>query len=287
MFKTFSDQVWAFDAEWIPDIEAGRRLYGLSATTPPREMIEEMWRRGGATPEDPRPYLKTALCRVISISAVIRKQSSSGQVKLELHSLPRDLSNEKEREEREIIGRFLNGIGRDKPRLVGFNSGNADLKILVQRGVIAGVTAGSFAKRPLKPWEGIDYFVTVGKGGEYHVDLVDILGGNRPSPSLHELCVLSGIPGKLEVSGDQVADLWLDGRWQEIVDYNECDALSTYLLYLRVAYFGGFLNEEQYNEEQGLVEKMLQQESETCPHLGRYLAEWCRLRNLANEPHCV
>ena len=34
--------------------------------------------------------------------------------------------------EAEIISRFLNAVGDKKPQLVGFNSLNVDLKILVQ-----------------------------------------------------------------------------------------------------------------------------------------------------------
>jgi len=47
--------------------------------------------------------------------------------------------------------------------------------------------------------------------------------------------------GNWGVSGEEVAPMWLEGRLAEIVAYNECDTLSTYLIWLRMAYFGGFL----------------------------------------------
>jgi predicted PolB exonuclease-like 3'-5' exonuclease len=61
------------------------------------------------------------------------------------------------------------------------------------------------------------------------VDLKRILGGfgRAVVPSLHESATLSGIPGKLDVDGNQVAELWLQGKLREIVDYNQFDALTT------------------------------------------------------------
>ena len=70
MFKSVQDKVWAFDAEWVPDPLTGRAVYGLPAELPDEEIVAEMWRRGGASEEEPRPYLKTVLCRVVSISVL-------------------------------------------------------------------------------------------------------------------------------------------------------------------------------------------------------------------------
>ena len=72
MFKSVKNRVWAFDAEWIPDPLAGRLLYKLSAEMSDREVVEVMWKKGGATEEDPTPYLKTVLCRIVSVAAVER-----------------------------------------------------------------------------------------------------------------------------------------------------------------------------------------------------------------------
>lgn len=72
MFKTVTNRVWAFDAEWIPDPQAGRVLYKLPPDTADKAVMEEMWKRGGAKDDDPYPYLKTVLCRIVSVSAVER-----------------------------------------------------------------------------------------------------------------------------------------------------------------------------------------------------------------------
>jgi predicted PolB exonuclease-like 3'-5' exonuclease len=275
MFKSVNKVVWAFDAEWVPDPEAGRRLFKLPEEKTDAEVIQKMWEEGGADEENPMPYLKTTICRVISIAAVVRAVKENGEVALSLTALPHDATDPKQTSEMEILSCFLKAVGDKKPQLVGFNSAKADLKILVQRAVAKGIQAEKFAKRPEKPWLGDDYFDS--RNSEAHVDLIEIMGGYGSSnPSLNETASVCGIPGKMGVSGEEVAPMWLEGRLAEIVAYNECDALSTYLIWLRMAYFGGFFDQQQYSEEQAGVRNLLSTEG-TLPgkeHLLEFLERW-------------
>ncbi len=280
MIKTVPSRVWAFDCEWIPDPLAGRILYDLPETTPPADVMRRMWDEGGADEDDPTPYLKTAVCRVVSIAAVERREQRDGTVSLSLVSLPRDLEDEDEVREQRVIGRFLEGIGDKKPQIVGYNSFNADLKILIQRGVILGLRAAGFCARPNKPWEGYDYF---NRNSDGHVDLKDVWSGfGKGTPSLHEMAVQSGIPGKLDIDGDAVASLWLEGNLRKIVQYNECDALTTYLVWLRLAHFAGHFTGRQYAEETARARALVESEQATPgrEHLSAYLAAWDRLSEL-------
>ena len=280
MFKYKADEVWVFDAEWVPDPLAGRVLYDLPVTATDREVVEVMWQRNGATEDDPMPYLKTILCRVVSIAAVIRRATPDGDVKVLLHSLPTDTESPEACDEAAILSRFLTGVGHAKPQLVGYNSQAADLKIFMQRGIVRGITAVDFCRRPEKPWEGKDYFV---RGGDWHIDLKDVVSGwGRTTPSLHEIARLSGIPGKIGVDGQQVAQMWLEGDLQRIVHYNEYDALTTYLVWLRIAYFGGFFSAQQYYQEQQRVRALIAEkiQSPRYAHLMTYQEEWDRLRAL-------
>ncbi|MEE3122865.1 MAG: 3'-5' exonuclease [SAR324 cluster bacterium] len=279
MFKQISQNVWAFDVEWVPDSDVGRRLFQLPNEMEEAEVFQKMWEAGGASEEDPMPYLKTVLCRVVSIAAVIRKQKDDQSVSLSLTSLPHHPEIPEEQQESAMLSTFLNAIGENKPQLVGFNSQRSDLKILVQRAVAQGIQAKEFAKRPNKPWEGVDYFDS--KFSPVHVDLIEILGGHgKSTPSLHEMANVCGIPGKMGVEGKEVAPLWLEGRLPEIVAYNECDALSTYLIWLRTAHFGGFFSDQAYEEEQLRVRELLEREG-ALPgkeHLLEFLEEWERLQ---------
>ncbi len=280
MIKYVADRVWAFDAEWIPDPLAGRLLYGVAdSVTDPEEIMKLMWQRGGATPDDPTPFLKLAVSRVVSIAAVERRVTETG-VTLHLMSLPRDPAADEECAESHIVRTFLDAVGERRPQLVGFNSIDSDLKLLLQRGTILGLRSPAFCERPERPWEGVDYFA---RSSEWNVDLKQILGGfGRGTPSLHELATQSGIPGKMEVDGSQVARLWLDGELAKIVQYNEFDALTTYLLWLRLAHFGGHFTSEEYAEDQERLRELLRAQIQQGdrPHLARYLEEWARLEAL-------
>ncbi len=114
-------------------------------------------------------------------------------------------------------------------------------------------------------------------------------GWGKGTPSLNEIATLSGIPGKMDVDGEQVAQLWLDGHLDKIIAYNELDALTTYLVWLRVAHFGGHFTTDQYEREQDLVRKLIQREvsEQGKSHLNDYQREWDRLTGLCSQTHLV
>lgn len=170
-----------------------------------------MWEEGGADEENPMPYLKTSICRIVSIADVIRTEKGNGNVALSLTSLPHNVDDPKQTVEAEIVSRFLNAVGDKKPQLVGLNSANADLKMLVQMATANSVQAAKFVKRPNKPWEDYDYFDA--RNSEGHIDLIQILGGfGKSSPSLNEMAAVCRIPGKLGIIRQEVAQMWLEGR---------------------------------------------------------------------------
>src|SRR5262249_35741285 len=160
------------------------------------------------------------------------------------------------------------------------NSIGADIVILTQRGVVNGLSLPEFCKRPDKPWHGIDYF---GKGSDFNLDLKDALSNwGRAATSLHEVASSCGIPGKIDVDGSNVVDLWREGNIRKIVQYNECDAITTYLLWLRTAHFCGLLSSDQYRKEEGQMEEMLSEKA--CyvgnEHLQTYLKKWRDMRQI-------
>ncbi|MGA9851712.1 MAG: hypothetical protein WBR15_02125 [Gammaproteobacteria bacterium] len=273
MFKTIGKSVWAFDLEWVPDPLAAKRLGLVDEGASDAEAIKALWIRTGVTESDPQPFVKTVLSRIVSISAVKRETLDNGTVTLSLTSMPRPGD---EMDEKSLLSSFFTAIGRTKPQLVGFNSGSSDLKILTQRGIALGISAPGFGQRPNKPWEGYDYWAA--HGSEGHIDLADIVGGwGKAMPSLHEIAVVSGIPGKLGIGGDKVAPMYFAGDIAGIVAYNECDAITTYLLWLQVANFGGFFNAGQFLEEQRRVATLLLSQSREKPQLNNYIREWQRL----------
>ena len=73
--------------------------------------------------------------------------------------------------------------------------------------------------------------------------------------------------------------MWQQGRYREIVEYNCYDAITTYLLWLRLAWISGRFTTEEYEEEQGLLRDYLMglcEQPETA-FLEAYINEWDRL----------
>jgi hypothetical protein len=276
MIKFTGREVWAFDAEWVPDPASGRRAYDLPREMPDEEVLARMWLEAGATPEDPRPYLKTILCRVVSVAAVVRKQVRPQQYSIELRSLPPP--EKQDMDEGELLSRFLTGVGKAKPQLVGFNSQSADLPIMVQRAMVNRLSLPEFCARPAKPWEGVDYFA---RGSDYNIDLKEEVGGwGRATPSLHEIATACGIPGKIDTAGGDVVDLWTKGDIRRIVQYNECDALTTFLVWSRLALVAGQVSADEHAANEEGIRSILTSRSVEAVngHLRVYAEKWDELR---------
>ena len=282
MLKTIEPCLFSFDLEWIPDPLSAEMLWGVdpSGAHGPEEAMKRLWREGGATEENPQPYLKTVLCRIVSVSGILR-EVVKGEVKLKLVTLPANADEDEKSKERTILKQLLKAIGSRKPQLVGYNSHNADVPIIVQRSIVHGLFGQGMGERPNKPWEGVDYFAS---SGDHNVDLAPMVGRWGQTPRLHEIATLSGIPGKVDTEGGFVSDLWLQGKLQKILDYNEFDAITTHLLWARIAHFSGLLSSKAYEEEQALVRNLLDQEiAAGKKHFVRYQEDWDRLIALANK----
>lgn len=277
MLKTVEPCLFSFDLEWIPDPLSAEILHGVAADSPQgaEDAMRRLWREAGATEEQPQPYLKTVLCRIVSVSGILR-ENVAGDVRLKLVTLPSDAKDPERAKERVILKMLLKSIGARKPQLVGYNSHNADVPIIVQRSIVHGLFGQGMGERPNKPWEGVDYFAS---SGDHNVDLAPILGRYAQTPRLHEIATLSGIPGKVDTEGASVSGLWLQGRLQEILNYNEFDAVTTHLIWARVAHFAGLLSEKAYDTEQSLVRALLETEIQGGKkHFERYIEEWDRLQ---------
>jgi predicted PolB exonuclease-like 3'-5' exonuclease len=272
------DLVLFFDMEWVPDANGARRLYDLPADTPEVEAMQRLWAtsRDFDAETNPRPFLKYMFSRVVSIAFLSRKPvfvDGEKSVEFSLHSLPEQPVDAMP-EEAPLIERFLYILGKRCPQLVGYNSAASDLQVLIQRGMINEVAAEKFCERPDKPWEGNDYFKRW--DNEDHLDMLKLFAGSGGmTPRLDEFAKLCGFPGKIDVKGDQVTDLWLDGNINKIVEYNQIDVLNTYLLWLRLVFFCGKIKEEEYVEEQDAFRIFLESQVQNGKiFISDFLAKW-------------
>lgn len=254
-----------YDLEWVPDAAGARRLFDLPDDTTEIDAMQRLWEH---TPQYnaekcPRPFIKYMFSRVVSIAFLSRRvvyREGERTIEFGLNSLPKLPFLENDINEAEIIQQFLYFVGKRRPQLVGFNSCESDLQVLIQRGMINEVTAPEFNQRPPKAWDPGDYFKKW--DNEDHLDLLKLFSSGAMKPKLDELAKLCGYPGKIDVKGDQVTDLWLARDITKIVEYNQIDTLNTYLVWLRLVYFAGKVTEEEYFDETEQFRTFLDVEAE-------------------------
>jgi predicted PolB exonuclease-like 3'-5' exonuclease len=272
------DPTWFFDLEWVPDAAGAMRLYELPPETTEREAIQKLWEETKGYDKDmcPRPFVKYLFSRIVSIAFLSRRvvfQDGEKCVEFGLNSLPKLPYPYQDVDEAEIIGQFFHYIGVRDPQLVGYNSAESDLQVLIQRALVHEVRAEVFCTRPAKPWEGRDYF---DKYGESHLDLLKRFSNGAMTPKLNDLARLCNFPGKIDADGAQVVDMWLDRDIRSIVEYNQIDTLNTYLIWLRLVNFCGKISEEEYFAEQEDFHAFLTKLANDVEngHIRRFLAKW-------------
>lgn len=268
-----------YDLEWVPDAAGAKRLFDLKDDVTELDAMRRLWEHAPSYSEqNQRPFLKYMFSRVVSIAFLSRKtvfRDGERVIEFSLNSLPKLPLETEDVDEAAIIDRFLYIVGDRCPQLVGFNSSESDIQVLIQRGMINEVRSPGFCKRPNKPWEGPDYFDS--RNSEAHLDLLlrfSQRGGM--APRLDEFAKLCGFPGKIDVKGDQVTDLWLEREVTRIIEYNQIDTLNTYLLWLRMVYFVGQIEEEDYFTEIETFREFLENETQKPEKafVGEFLDKW-------------
>jgi predicted PolB exonuclease-like 3'-5' exonuclease len=237
-------------------------------------MFKRLWAAHGATSEEPEPFLPPCLSKIVSIAVVIRKVTNN-QVTLRAGRSVCQRSDE----EKAVITRFLSEAGARSPLLVGFGSFRADQPMLVQRALVHGISAPQFCARPNKPWDGRDYFNQYGEGVlDIYQELT--MHSSMKGLSLARMSAMCGIPGKVGLDGSQVAQAFLEGRLESIGDYNLADAISTYLLFLRMCLLAGIIDSSSYLIEQKLMLSCVLEilERRHSPFLNEFVLEWYRLQ---------
>lgn len=136
-----------------------------------------------------------------------------------------------------------------RPTLVSFNGRSFDLPLLELAAFRFGVSipgwfscAGKSYDQPRSRYN-----------TQAHLDLCELMtnfGSSRFNGGLNLAANLLGKPGKMDVQGDMVQDMYDAGRLAEINDYCRCDVLDTYFVFLRSRVLVGQLSLEN---EQALI----------------------------------
>ncbi|MGH7965015.1 MAG: ribonuclease H-like domain-containing protein [Candidatus Binatia bacterium] len=141
--------------------------------------------------------------------------------------------------EESIIRTFWQRLERFQGALVTFNGRNFDLPVLELQALKYGCQAARYFSGKSR-----NRYAEEG-----HYDLYDFLtnyGVHRLRGGFNLLAKLIGLPGKTEIDGSMVQQMWQDGRLDDIHRYCRHDVIQTYFLFLRIELVRGRLTSEQY-----------------------------------------
>jgi predicted PolB exonuclease-like 3'-5' exonuclease len=171
----------------------------------------------------------------------------------------------------QIVDRFWETIRTlreqhgDGLRIVTFNGRGFDLPLMEMAAFRFGVAGGPNVHTFGKRYEG------------WHLDLMDWLtnaGDFRLSGGLNLLSKLLGKPGKMEVTGKKVYQLFLQNERTLINDYCLFDTFDTYFVFLRTRVLAGELTLEQERKVVADLKETIARRAANWPTLNDYLANW-------------
>jgi predicted PolB exonuclease-like 3'-5' exonuclease len=174
----------------------------------------------------------------------------------------------------EIVKLFWEGWQKyRRPRLVSFNGRGFDLPLLEVCAFRYGLSIPDwFAEDKRSFDQPRNRYATFA-----HFDLHEWLtnnGASRFTGGLSLAANLIGKPGKMDVAGHMVQDLWDAGRKAEIHDYCRGDVLDTYFVFLRSRVVAGELSLAEEHALIAAARDWIEERSATAPGLARYLAAW-------------
>ena len=160
-----------------------------------------------------------------------------------------------------------------KPTLVSFNGRTFDIPLLELAAFRFGVSVPDWFSFGEKAYDQ--------RRNRYnhnsHLDLQELLtnfGATRLSGGLNLIANLLGKPGKMNIVGHMVQELYERGELRQINDYCRCDVLDTYFVFLRSAVMLGQITIEREHELVERTKRYLEEHAEQVPAYGEYLTAW-------------
>jgi len=160
-----------------------------------------------------------------------------------------------------------------QPTLVSFNGRSFDVPLLELAAFRYGLSAPGWFNLSARSFEQNRNRYNL----EAHFDLHDFLtnfGASRFKGGLNLAANLLGKPGKMDVQGDMVQDLYEQGGLEEINDYCRCDVLDTYFVFLRSRVLLGQLSLEQEQSIIADAKTWLEAAADECEAYQLYLERW-------------
>lgn len=173
-----------------------------------------------------------------------------------------------------IVENFWRGWEKyRRPTLVSFNGRGFDIPLLELSAYRYGISVPAWFNTSGKSFEQYRNRFNL----DAHIDLQELFtnfGTTRFNGGLNLAANLIGKPGKMDMDGQKVQEMYEAGKLAEINDYCRHDLLDTYFVFLRSRVLSGDLT---LDEEQGLVAQAktwLTRKAVEVPAYQSYLEHW-------------
>lgn len=160
-----------------------------------------------------------------------------------------------------------------RPTLVTFNGRSFDIPLMELAAFRYGISVPSWFNIRDKSFEQNRNRYNI----HSHFDLHEILtnfGSSWFRGGLNLAANLLNKPGKLDVQGSMVQDLYAAGKTSDISEYCRCDVLDTYFVFLRVQVMMGRLTLEQERHLTDTTKQMIEGQADLHPAYRSYLEQW-------------
>ena len=166
----------------------------------------------------------------------------------------------------------------NRPTLVSFNGRTFDIPLLELAAYRYGISVAKWFDVDAKSFEQPRNRFNIRR----HLDLQDVFinhGAVRFNGGLNLAANLIGKPGKMDVQGDMVQDMYDDGKLAEINNYCRCDVLDTYFVFLRTQVMLGRMTLDREQEVVQATRDWLIERSEELPIYNEYVEQWGEWNN--------
>jgi len=182
--------------------------------------------------------------------------------------------DEKASRPHEIVRLFWDGWQKyGRPQLVSFNGRGFDMPLLELCAFRYGLSIPDWYAEDARSFDQPRNRYNTAAHFDLHEWLTNH-GASRFTGGLSLAANLIGKPGKMDVAGHMVQDLWDAGKAAQIHDYCRGDVLDTYFIFLRSRVVAGDID---LKREQALIAQArgwIEEKAASTPGLARYLEAW-------------
>lgn len=256
--------ILVFDIESVADGTLVSRLkYPADGLSPEKAIARYRGELQAETGKDFIPYTYQ-----VPVSLVIAKVGRD----LALQDLV--ALDEEEARPHEIARRFWEGWRRyRRPRLVSFNGRGFDMPLLELCAFRYGIAIPDWFAEDARNFDQPRYRFNTSAHFDLHEWLTNS-GASRFNGGLSLAANLIGKPGKMDVAGHMVQDLWDAGRKAEIHDYCRSDVLDTYFVFLRSRVVAGDIDLAREQTLIDIARAWIEAHASKIAGLARYLEAW-------------